>query len=253
MFVGSVVAGVPLLAVTGVRSFAQAGSAAPHAHSAAGGAADPLLDHLVREIAATHNAVLARGPRAEDARALASHLRTLTVHAHQTDLDAQVRAAVRALVAAEGRNNVMFHETDVATRLKTLEQFGFRVHQRLLNHQPTPADYKTRAAALDAVLSGGLTPVWRRMAVTLERLAPELERRGGGQIAAISARQDPAYWQGFCQSLYSDYQEAQVMAAPVCFAAAMPFMSFLSAACAAAEGTAMAFLAMFAVYCVGRV
>ena len=253
VFVGSVVAGLPLLAGVGVRTFAQGGVAAPHAHPAAEAAVDPVIEHIVREIAATHNAVLARDPRAEDARALASHLRTLTVYARQIDLDGQIRAAVRDLVAAEGRDAVMYHERDVATRRKVLEQYGFRVDPNLLNHQGTPADYKRRAAALDAVLAGGLTPALRRMAATLERLAPELERRSGVRFAPVSARQDAAYWQGFCQSLYEDYQEAQDIAKPVCWAAAMPFMSFLSAGCAAAEGTAMAFLSMYVIYCVGRV
>src|SRR5687768_2560177 len=171
VFVGSVVAGLPLLAGAGVRAFAQAGAAAPHGHPAAGPAADPVLDHLVRQIAAAHNAARARRPRGEDARAVASHLKTLAVYAKQVDLDARARASVRELVAEHGRDAVMYHEVGREARQASLERFGFRVEARALDYQVN-ADYKARAAALDALLAGGLTPTWERMAKTLDQIAP---------------------------------------------------------------------------------
>ena len=106
VFVGSVAAGVPLLAGAGIKAFAQAGAAAPHNHPVAATAEDPVLRQLVREIAATHNAARARRPRGEDARALASQLRTLSVYAKQLDLAAksirQLAAHVRSERAALG-------------------------------------------------------------------------------------------------------------------------------------------------------
>jgi hypothetical protein len=250
VFVGSVVAGVPLLASAGMKAFAQSGAAAPHNHPAAAAAAeDPVLRHLVREIAATHNAARARRPRGEDARALSAQLRTLAVYGKQIDLDGRVRTAVAELVAAQGRETVMFHEVERATRKKSLEGFGFKVEPRALDYAINP-DYGTRAAALDALLTGGVSPTWQRMAATLDQMAPELDRRGG-DIVAVSARQDAVWYGAFCDALWREYEMAQLMAAPICWGAALPMGAFLAPACVALEGGAMALLFIYLFYCAG--
>ena len=249
VFVGSVVAGLPLLAGAGVRAFAQAGAAAPHSHPAAAAGADPVLDHLVRQIAAAHNAARARRPRGEDARAVASQLKTLAVYAKQIDLDARVRAGVRDLVAVHGRDAVMYHEVELVARQASLERFGFRVEARALNY-PVHADHTARAAALDALLADGLSPMWQRMARTLDQIAPEIDRRGA-PVVAVRARQDVIWYGAFCDSLWADYERAQLMAAPICWASTMPLGSFLIPTCVALEGGAMALLFIYLFYCAG--
>ena len=249
VFVGSVVAGLPLLAGAGARAFAQAGAATPHNHPAAAGAVDPVLEHLVRQVAATHNVARARRPRGEDARVLSAHLRTLVVYAQQIDLDGRVRSAVRELVAMHGRDAVMYHEVDRAVRQRSLERFGFRVESRALNHSST-ADYKTRAAALEALLAGGVSPMWQRIASTLEQIAPEMEGREA-RFVPVRARQDAVWYGAFCDSLWADYERAQLMAAPVCWAASLPLGSFLIPSCAALEGGAMTLLFIYLFYCAG--
>jgi hypothetical protein len=249
VFVGSVVAGLPLLAGAGVRTFAQSGAASPHNHPAAAAAADQVLDHLVRQIAGAHNAARARRPRGEDARAVAAHLNTLAVYAKQIDLDARVRAGVRDLVDLHGRDAVMYHEIGRAARQASLERFGFRVEARALDY-PVHADYNARGAALDALLADGVSPTWTRIARTLEQIAPELDRRGA-QLVPVSARQDAVWYGAFCDSLWADYERAQLMAAPVCWASALPLGSFLIPTCVALEGGAMVLLFTYLFYCAG--
>ena len=249
VFVGSIVAGLPLLAGAGVRGFAQSGTSASHNHPAAGAAADPVLDHLVRQIAAAHNAARANRPRGEDARAVASQLKTLAVYAKQIDLDAHVRAGVRDLVAAHGRDAVMYHEIGRAERQASLERFGFRVEARALNYPLTP-DYNVRAATLDALLAAGVSPMWQRMARTLEQAAPEIDRRRS-QVVPVAARQDKDWIKAFCESLWNEYEQAQLMAAPVCWASTLPGGSFLIPTCVALEGGAMSLLLAYLFYCNG--
>jgi hypothetical protein len=200
-------------------------------------------------MAATHNAARARRPRGEDARALSAQLRTLAVYATQIDLDERARAAVRDLVATHGRDAVIYHEIDLAVRQRSLERFGFRVEARALNHAAN-ADYQTRAAALDALLAGGVSPIWQRLASTLERVAPEMDRRGA-QVVPVSARQDAVWYGAFCDSLWTDYERAQLMAAPVCYASTLPLGSFLIPSCVALEGGAMTLLFIYLYYCAG--
>ena len=246
VFVGSVVAGVPLLAVTGVRTFAQAGAAGAHAHPAPAAPVDAVAEHIVRQMGAIHNRIRARGFLGEDARALAAHLRTLVVHARQIDLDARARAGVRTLIELRGRDEVLYDEPDPQTMQADMARFGFNVDTRLLNRVP-PADYLTRSAALDRLLRDGVSSAWARLADTFDRLAPELDRRGAVLIA--NRAQDAEFWAAFCKSLQGDYDEMKTWASTVCATAALPFMSFLGPSCAALTGGAAALLLALIVYC----
>jgi hypothetical protein len=177
---------------------------------------------------------------------MAAHLRTLVVHARQNDLDARVRVGVRALIDLRGRDEVLYHQQDAKTTEAALARFGFNIDTRLLNRVPT-ADYATRSAALDRLLRDGVSSAWERMADTLDRLAPAIDRRG--PVLAVSRRQDAEFWAGFCASIWSDFQEMQSWASSVCGAAQLPFMSFLGPSCAALEGGAFSLLMIYIVYC----
>lgn len=247
VFVGSVVAGLPLLAGAGVSTFAQGRGSAPHVHPAPEAPADAVAEHIVRQLGAIHNRMRARGLRGEDARAMAAHLRTLVVHGRQIDLDGRTRAGVRALIEVRGRDEVVYHERDPRTMQAEMARFGFDIDTRLRNRVP-PADYATRGSALDRLLRDGVTPAWTRLADTLDRLAPAIDRRGSAVLVASRA-QDAEFWGAFCQSIYSDYQEMQTWAGSVCAAAALPFMSFLGPSCAALEGGAFVLLIVYIGYC----
>jgi hypothetical protein len=246
VFVGTVVAGVPLLAVTRVRTLGQAGGAAPHAHPAPEAAVDAVAEHIVRQLGVIHNRIRARGPRGEDARAMAAHLRTLVVHGRQIDLDGRARAGVRALIELRGRDEVLYHERDSRTVQAEMARFGFDVDTRLLHRVPS-SDYATRSAALDRLLRDGVTPAWTRMADTLDRLAPELDRRG--PVLPVARVQDSDWWAGFCESIWNDFKTTQMWAGSVCGTAALPFMSFLGPSCAALQGGAFSLLMIYIVYC----
>jgi hypothetical protein len=143
----------------------------------------------------------------------------------------------------------MYHEVDRVARQKSLEGFGFRVETRALNYPINP-DYTARAKALDSLLAGGLSPTWQRMAATLDQMAPELDRRGG-QLVAVNARQDALWYGAFCESLWQEYEQVQLMAAPICWASSLPLGAFLIPSCVALEGGAMALLFIYFFYCAG--
>jgi hypothetical protein len=236
MFVGSMAAGLPLIAGT-AGVLAQNG-AAQHDHG--GGDVDPVIDHLVRQIAAIHNAAQA-APRGEHFRALSMQLRTLAVYDRQIDLDTRLRRAVRQLVDREGRNAVLYAEPDEEMRRKNLQSFGFRPQNRV-RQSPLAPSHAEREAALDAVLQSGVTPVFERLAATADRIA--------GRIDTSPARRvgdDSDWWRGFCGELWNQYQQAQYMASPACFAA--KYFSYALPSCAAMEGGAMVLLLAYLYEC----
>src|SRR5688572_11967423 len=100
LFVGSVVAGLPLLASTS-RLAAQEGAGSLHQHADAVMASDQVLEHIVRQLAGIHNA-MRRQSRGEHMRAFAAQLRTLAVYGRQAGLDAAVKTGIGALVERDG-------------------------------------------------------------------------------------------------------------------------------------------------------
>src|SRR6476659_16460 len=121
VFVGSIAAALPLVMTRGHLA-AQAGTDAVHAHPT-GGTIDPILEHLARQLATNHNA-MRRDPRGEHLRAFAAHLRTLTVYGRQSGLDETVKARVAALVARDGRYNVLYLQPDRTHLLSELRAYG---------------------------------------------------------------------------------------------------------------------------------
>src|SRR5262245_13632784 len=158
MFVGSIVATLPIMASRG-RLAAQSSGGAAHAHPT-DVTVDPVLEHITRQLATSHNA-MRRDPRGEHLRAFAAHLRTMTVYTRQTGLDETVKSRVAALVARDGRYNVMYLEPDLEHLRSELRAYGAQPDERTLK-SPITLDYAGRAAGLDSLLQSGVSARWER-------------------------------------------------------------------------------------------
>ena len=246
VFVGSVVAGLPAVAI-GARALAQSGVAGgTHVHPAAAGV-DSLTEHVFREMAALHNR-MQRGVRGEDARAFAAQLRTLAVYGRQQDLDRQIRAAVGQAIETQGRQGLIWGEPDHARRRAELERYGFKIKEPR-NDAWVPPEWRRREAALDALRTEGVTGRFDRWAAVLERAAAAADRRGPVlQVARV--RQDTEYLKAYCASLLDDYKEAEALAAVACVMMAVPLVGVIfSAACTAALGGAAALKLLYEIDC----
>ena len=198
VFVGSVVAGLPLLASSSGRSFAQSGAAQTHVHSGAG-VVDPVLDHIARQLAFVYNS-MRQDPRGEHVRAFASQLRTLAVYSRRIDLDAQLTSALHDLIERDGRDALLYREPDRDHLRAELKRYGLSIDNRL--SAPSNLDHAQRSAALASLLRGGVTGGWERMAAILERGAPEVDRRVIGLVrVSRQITYDAAYWEGSCKEL----------------------------------------------------
>lgn len=239
VFVGSVVAGLPLIAGAGARTLAQSrGAAGQHEH-AADNSSDPVFDHLLREMAAVHNR-MQRSIRGEDARAFASQLRTLAVYARAQDLDDKIKAALNETIRREGRTAVLYREHDPNAARQELARYGFQFPRQ--GDAARAPDFRVRAGVLDAVLAAGATPQWVRLADLLERIAPEIDRRNGSIVRVGLMRQDAAYWSGFCAQLDKELADIAEVVALFCGAVlwAGIFMQYQCMAATAAYSTMLA-------------
>ena len=245
VFVGSVVAGLPLLAVSTSRGAAQSALHTAHApldHTVP----DPVLEHIVRQLAAAHNS-LRREPKGEYVSAFAAQLRTLAVYGRAEGIDARVTSGVSTLIERDGRDGVLYAEIDRDRMRAELKRYGAVPDERALS-TPLRLDYATRSAALNAFLASGITDRWEKNATTLERMAPELDRRFSTVLRV--SQNDPAYWEGYCKEIWSQYQEAQLLAAALCAAAALPLVgAAFVPLCVSFQLAAVIFVMMYAGNC----
>lgn len=234
-FVGTVVAGLPLLA--GRTGLLAQGVGMAHDHAAIA-ASDPVTDQIVRQIALIHNSAQA-GPRGAHARALASQLRMLAVYQRQQGIDDHARSAVRELIERDGRNAVLYAEPDLEMQRRARERYGFRADERSRDFPVAPS-HSQREAALDELLKHGVTPAYDRLAATLEKVSGPLDRR---RRATVTIAQDEEWWKGFCDELYNQYLTAQLMALPWCLTA--KYFVWAAPACLAMEGGAATLLVVY--------
>ena len=239
MFVGSVVTGLPFIA-GGTVSLAQSGGAA-HTHAATGG--DPVMDLLVRQIAVVHNAAQ-KGPRAEHFRALAAQLRTMALYQRQLGGDDQIRAMLRDFVELQGRNAALYAESEEMRR-QTLVAYGFRLER--INPRQIVATHEARDAALTVLLTEGITPTFDRLAATADEIAVRIDRPRTRTVAFRAQDPDQEWWAGFCAELFKQYEQAQLIAAPVC--AVAQYFSYVVPSCAALQGGAMVLLLSYLIEC----
>jgi hypothetical protein len=229
IFVGSVAAGLPLIAgaVHGVRAQAAAGQ--DHDHTA-NGSSDAVFDQIVREMAIVHARIRSRGARGEDARAIAAQLRTAIVHTQQRGIDAPAKKALADLVRTRGRDAVLYLEIDKPNAKARLKQYGIQADDRWFD--TTGVDYATRNRVLDEFLAGGLAGALARSADVFERLGAEIDRRGG-EVRRASLQLDPDFLVGFCAQLQNEIFRLGMDAAFVC--AASYFFPPLASVCAMIE------------------
>jgi hypothetical protein len=164
VFVGSVIAGLPLLASTSRLAAQSAGSL--HQHGDAIVTSDQVLEHIVRQLAGIHN-TMRRQPRGEHMRAFATQLRTLAVYGRQTGVDADLKAGINLLLERDGRDRVLYTEIDQARVLADLKAYGVQVDERLLA-APITLDYTARSAVLGSLLQSGPSLRLERIAALLE-------------------------------------------------------------------------------------
>ena len=241
MFVGSVVAGLPLLTSTG-RLAAQAGTGSVHQHVDGVVAGDQVLEHIVRQLAGIHNA-MRRQPRGEHMRAFAAQLRTLAVYGRQGGLDATVQAGINTLIERDGRDRVLYTEVDVNRLRSDLKAYGAQPDERLLA-APITLDYAARSAALNGLLQSGVSIRLERIAATLERMAPAVDARMATTVRVNQIQYDAAYWEGYCSELWSQYTEAQFLSAAICASAALPIVGAAFVPLCIAHQLAATFLAI---------
>lgn len=223
VFVGSVVAGVPLLAASAVRAFGQSATWAVHTHEAA--VVDPVLEHIARQLAVLHNG-MRRDPRGEHLRGFAAQLRTMSVYGRQAGIDERLRSALRTLIDRDGRDAVLYAKQDRNHLLDELRRYGAQPDERLIGAD-SDLDYGRRSTTLDALLDGGVSARLQQVALLLERAAPEFDRRLDSLVRV--SQYDPAYWQGYCAELWEQYRETQFLAAALCASAALPIVGALFA------------------------
>lgn len=247
VFVGSVVAGLPLVAGIGARTFAQSRPGAEHQHPGGAGG-DPVLEHLFREMAAIHNRAR-HEPRGEDARAFAAQLRTLVVYARQQHVDDRIREAARAAIQREGRQGLLWRDPDPVAMRAELERYGVEIDARAQDLVPPPG-YVLRNQALDMLLRDGISASWDRVARLLERAAPEIDRQQR-TVIRVSLAQDAEWKEGFCEQLWKEVQLAEAAALLQCAMVGIPIIgeAFTMACLGAQLAAATLLLAYRAAQC----
>jgi hypothetical protein len=250
VFVGSVVAGLPLLAST-ARLAAQAGAGTLHQHFDAAAASDQVLEHLVRQLAGIHNA-MRRQPTGESMRSFGSQLRMLAVYGRQTGLDADLKAGINALIDRDGRDRVLYVELDRPRILADLKAYGAQVDERLIA-APSTLDYAARSAAVTALQQSGFALRLERLAALLERVAPAVDRRMSTTVRVNTMQYDEEYWRGYCDELWSQYSEVQFLSAAICASAALPIIGAAFVPLCIAHQLSATFLAIvYGGYCMNR-
>jgi hypothetical protein len=242
VFVGSVAAGLPLLAQGGSASFAKAGVAA-HNHATGDGSADPVLEHVARQVAAIHNKTKERGITSEDARAIAAHLRTVDVYGRQINMNEQTKQAARKFFEAKGREAALYLDTDRRAAREELKRHGVDADDRWL--ETSGVDYLTRVQSRDDLLRTGLSGVLARAATTFDTIAAELDRRGVGQTAKVVRVQ--TWYDGYCAQIQREIMRLEMDAGFVCAFGA--YYGALTSVCLMIGAAISVQLAAYFLYC----
>jgi hypothetical protein len=205
VFIGSVAAGLPMLAV-----------ATPFAQTAGKGAkagSDPVFDHALDELGRIYTRGKARKAfNGEDVRAAAAQLRSAAVYGRQIDVDGRTRKVLREQVARKGRDAFVDQRPDHAKGLADLKRHGIERDPQWRGG-PT-ADYTTQLQELDGFLKNGPTLALERTAALLERVSEELDRQASTQGATLR-RVGQSWYSGFCAQLSAEIARLTVEASAV--------------------------------------
>jgi len=245
VFVGSVAAGLPLVAGASSDSLPELPTGGGHHHLTAGTTPDAMFEHTIRQLAPIANKARREGMTAADARLVAAHVGTLAVYVGQADLDTRMAIAMRDLVSAKNRGETPDLRIDTATVRARLKRYGVDVDERAL--AALRPDEKMRARAIDDLYQYGLTGMLTRFASTCERTAAQLGRHAG-PAAGIRLVQDDDWRALLCPALWADVERAAAEAAAAC--ATRIFIPQIDGVCAVAELVLEMLLAAYFALCV---
>lgn len=187
VFVGSMAAGLPLLAGGGAtRAFAQRRNGATRTQ-------DPVVDQLLADMKGAVRS-LTKASSGEHTRRIASSLRLLAAWGESQQFDARVKDTIRGAIARDGRQALLRRTLDRAMFRVEAHDLGFDARSNVPLPEPSLVDDATRQEIVDDLLTNGVTARWRRVADTLDAAAIALDRqaalRTGG--ATLVAQTDPS-------------------------------------------------------------
>ena len=151
---------------------------------------------------------------------------------------------LRDFVERQGRNAALYAESEEMRR-QTLVAYGFRLER--INPRQIVATHEARDAALTVLLTEGITPTFDRLAATADEIAVRIDRPRTRTVAFRAQDPDQEWWAGFCAELFKQYEQAQLIAAPVC--AVAQYFSYIVPSCAALQGGAMVLLLSYLIEC----
>jgi hypothetical protein len=159
------VVGLPVLAGTAsvpaiVRGSAPAGATLVVAK------ADRRIDLVLRQMAALHNDIRRRQPTADDARALASHVRALSAYRRDANWDLEVSRAMRELIAREGTERLSRLEPDRTLVVNSLARYG--VVGATINFDNTSTE--ARLKAIETIARDGGTRFYEDIAYIMSQV-----------------------------------------------------------------------------------
>lgn len=203
VFVGTLAAGIPVLAGVGVeRAWAQRGkpAAAPP---------DPVLRQLQADMKrAVHR--LSKAPSGENVRQLSSSLRLLAAWGASAQIDQRIKDSLRGAIAREGREALLARPVDPDRLRNEARAFGFDGSSSIVVPDLMPQDDRLRRRVLDDMLADGVTARWRQLADTLDAVAVEVDKRVSAAQGGImlAAQGNPATCGQISQQLF--YLSAQM-------------------------------------------
>ena len=169
VFVGSVAAGLPLLAGgSATLAFAQRQNGATRVQ-------DSVFDQLLTDMKGAVRS-LSQAGSGEHTRRLASSLRVFAAWGASTQFDSRVKETLRDVVRREGRDALLRRNLDAAMFKAEAREFGFDGTSAAPLPVPAPVDLATRRWIVDDLLANGVTPRWQAVAATLDDAAPIWER-----------------------------------------------------------------------------
>jgi hypothetical protein len=187
VFVGSMAAGLPLLAGGGATlAFAQRQTGAKRIQ-------DPVFDQVLTDMKGAVRG-LSQAGSGEHTRRLASSLRVFAAWGASKQFDSRVKDTLRDVVKREGRDALLRRSVDPAMFKAESREFGFDGTSAVPLLMPQPVDFAARQRVVDDVLANGVTPRWRAVAATLDDAARGLDRIASARSAGVTlvAQTDPS-------------------------------------------------------------
>lgn len=187
VFVGSVVAGLPLVggATASLMGAQRQGGAAQ--------VQDPIVDQLLADMKGAVRG-LSKASSGEQTRRLASSLRVLAAWGATNQFDPRVKETLRAVIRRDGRQSVLRRDVDPSMFRAEARALGFDGTSIVPPPVIASVDYATRERILDDMLANGVTAHWKTLADTLDFAAASLDRMASMRSRGMTlvAQTDPS-------------------------------------------------------------